>query len=380
MRDDAFWAEQREQSKAKAAIVHKYFVVWANVIIGHLEKDPNASDTIAYVDLFAGRGRYEDGTPSTPLLVLKAIIENEKRALWVVPIFNDADPDKCRDLKDAVKALPGLEALQHQPQFSCLEVGPALSGWLGARALPPSLFFIDPYGYKGVSISLIGSAIKDWGSECILFLNMNRIVPAIWNEVVEEHMQELFGVERLPALRARLMEVRTAQARQLVILEELSAALEQAGAHYVLPFGFTDDRGNRTLHYLVHITKNILGYEIMKDVMARESSSDAQGVASFAYSPADKRFPRLFELARPLDDLEEMLLDEFAAQTLTMKQIYQRHHVGRPYVKRNYKETLRKLEAAGKISCEPPADQRQVRDGQVTLADRVKVTFPPRTE
>ncbi len=44
-----------------------------------------------------------------------------------------------------------------------------------------------------------------------------------------------------------------------------------------------------------------------------------------------------------------MLLDEFAGQELTFQEIYRRHNIGRPYVERNYREALRKLEDAGKI-------------------------------
>ena len=66
MVDNQFFEESREQSQIKARIVAKYFWAWANVIIGATR----AQTHIAYVDLFSGPGRYEDGTLSTPLLVL----------------------------------------------------------------------------------------------------------------------------------------------------------------------------------------------------------------------------------------------------------------------------------------------------------------------
>jgi hypothetical protein len=39
----------------------------------------------------------------------------------------------------------------------------------------------------------------------------------------------------------------------------------------------------------------------MKDIMAKESSTDDQGVPSLTYSPADASMPLLFSLQRPLD-------------------------------------------------------------------------------
>jgi hypothetical protein len=54
-----------------------------------------------------------------------------------------------------------------------------------------------------------------------------------------------------------------------------------------------------------------------------------------------------------LDDLAGMLLTEFAGQQLTMKKIFEKHHVGKRYIKKNYKEILKKLELEGRIQCTP---------------------------
>lgn len=120
----------------------------------------------------------------------------------------------------------------------------------------------------------------------------------------------------------------------------------------------------------------------MKRVMAGESSTDDQGVASFAYDPAEKldrkRQPFLFELSRPLDDLEEMLLEAFAGKTHSMLEIYDQHNVDRPYTDANYKKVLCKMEQAGKIKADPPHTARRKVKGEVTFADDVRVTFPPK--
>jgi hypothetical protein len=73
-----------------------------------------------------------------------------------------------------------------------------------------------------------------------------------------------------------------------------------------------------------------------------------------------------------------LLLKDFAGQTLLMGEVYNRHHVDRPFIKRNYKAGLVSLESKGKIACDPPAERRPKRKGVVTLADQVLVTFPPK--
>jgi hypothetical protein len=58
-----------------------------------------------------------------------------------------------------------------------------------------------------------------------------------------------------------------------------------------------------------------------------------------------------------------------------MREIYEDHSVDTPYTDKNYKEALRQLETAGKITADPPAAKRPKRAGVTTFADHVKVTF-----
>jgi hypothetical protein len=106
--------------------------------------------------------------------------------------------------------------------------------------------------------------------------------------------------------------------------------------------------------------------------MAEQSSEAKQGVASFEYNPATQYQPLLFQLQRPLDHLEDMLLNDFKGQTLTVKNIIEKHHVGTPYIKKNYKEVLKKLENKGKIKTTPSISERK----KNTMAEEVRITFP----
>ena len=165
--------------------------------------------------------------------------------------------------------------------------------------------------------------------------------------------------------------------KELVIVEALAQALKAMGGEYVLPFRFKNDRGKRTSHHLVFVSKGFRGYEVMKEVMAEESSTTEQGVPTFEYNPATQRQPLLFELSRPLDDLGSMLLDEFAGQTLTRREIYEKHSVGKRYIAENYRQVLLDLEAAGMIEAFPPANERPKYRGKPSLHEtKVKISFP----
>jgi hypothetical protein len=156
-----------------------------------------------------------------------------------------------------------------------------------------------------------------------------------------------------------------------MVLEELSNALIEMGGEFVLPFRFKNEKGRLT-HHLVFVSKNFKGYEVMKGIMSKESSTEDQGVASFAYSPADESMPLLFELQRPIDDLGQMLQEEFAGCTMGVGQIYRQHSVGRPYLLKHYQEVLKALEKSGSIVVSDPQNKRRPKN---TLAPRLNVTF-----
>jgi hypothetical protein len=268
-----------------------------------------------------------------------------------------------------------VKTLKYQPDVNTEEVGEGIVKMFEEMNLVPTLFFVDPWGYKGLSLRLINSVLKDWGCECVFFFNYGRINMGLANPIVKEHMDALFGEDRSKELRKKL-EPMSPQERELTIVEEICKALIEMGGKYTLPFGFKNARGTRTKHHLIFVSKHPLAYKIMKRVMANESSSAEQGVPSFEYSPATKSQPLLFELARPLDELEGMLLDEFAGQTLTMNDIYEAHNYGRRYIDKNYKDALTKMEMAGRIKGNPSHELRPKRKGEITCADHVKFSFP----
>jgi three-Cys-motif partner protein len=349
MGDNKFFETSKEQSRVKTAIVTKYFDAWATVVMAVQDKMKGRyGDKIAYLDLFAGPGRYDDGTRSTPLVILEKAIANEKLSGRLMTIFNDKDDNNTESLQQAIDALPGIATLKYQPKVRNAEVGTEIVKLFEQMKLVPTFFFVDPWGYKGLSLQLVNAVLKDWGCDCLFFFNYNRISMGLPNELVEEHMNALFGRDRANRLRVKI-ESLSPQERELEIVEELCQAIRETGKKFVLPFRFRNEQGRRTSHHLIFVSKNFRGYEIMRDVMARESSSQTQGVASFEYNPATVRQRFLFELNKPLDQLEGMLLNKFAGRTLSRDQIYEEHSVGRPYVRKNYTDALLALEANSQV-------------------------------
>lgn len=378
-RSKEFFDQMTEQSEVKTEIVRKYFWAWAKVISNQAIK--RGLNTIAYVDLFAGPGRYNDGTPSTPILILEGAIRDEIISKMLVALFNDADRDNARSLEEAIATLPGIELLLHKPRVRNFEVDDALAEKF-ERWKWPTLFFIDPFGYKGLSLQLIRTVLKPWGSDCIFFFNYNRINAALSNPKFERNMNIFFGEDRAQKLRASLAG-RDAYWRQEIIIQEIKEALRELGGAHSIEYYFKDDTGNKTSHFLIFASKHPLGYGIMKSIMGGESSIDDHGVPTYGFNPLDKdaikeqeKAPPLFDIRPdPIHDLAEGLVRAFAGRTLTTQQIYHEHGLGKPFLLKNYQDALRRLEEAGRIKADPPASER-VRAGKVTFSEKVVVSFP----
>jgi three-Cys-motif partner protein len=290
--------------------------------------------------------------------------------------FNDADPKNARNLELAIRQTPGISGLTHQPIIENRVVDSSVAEELGNQALPPTFSFVDPWGYKGVSLKLVRALTKDWGCDCVIFYNYNRINAAIANDLVQSEMCDLFTTEGLLRLRKRL-DGCDPRMREYVIIEEQAYELRSAGCTFVLPFRFTSPEQDRTSHYLLFVSKSAVGYKIMKEIMAKESSSHDDGVASFGYVPVqDDQLTLLFGFNRPLDSLGADLVERFCERELTVKQIFDLHNVGTPFVMPNYQSALKRLEQDGRISADPPRDKRPKRRGEVTFSENVRVKFP----
>jgi three-Cys-motif partner protein len=374
VRADQFFEAPDPQNIVKTKLVSKYFEAWAKIMLPRLTR---SGEQLGYLDLFAGPGRFSDGEPSTPLWILKEAIKNPALGARLVTVFNDKEPNLAKRLQEEIDALPGVENLAHEPRVSNAVVGAQLASFFHDLGSAPTLSFIDPWGYKGLSLGLIGTAIRNWGCECIFFFNYNRISPALGNSIVDPLINELFGIERANRLRSKVAG-RSPDERQTIITDELTAALRDVGGEYVLPFEFESKHGERPSHYIIFVSKNKRGYFLMKDIMFGMSTDDAE-VRRLGYVPV--RSPQLrmslgFEEPYSIPALKAFLLQSCAGKRLSVIEVYEDYTIGTPYVFRHVQAALIELEADRKVAIDPPADRRQWRNGKVTLAKDKIVTFP----
>ena len=124
-------------------------------MLGSQKKNPHQTQKMAYIDLFAGPGRYSDQSKLTPLLVLETIVSNPDLAERVITLFNDKDGSNVASLRAAISQLQGIEKLKYAPSCFNEEVGDEIERMFSGKNLIPTFFFVDPWGYKGLSLNLV---------------------------------------------------------------------------------------------------------------------------------------------------------------------------------------------------------------------------------
>lgn len=373
---DDFFEERTDQSEVKTRIVTKFFASWSNVIV-QTAKRSGRKPRLAYIDLFAGPGTYGDGSKSTPLLIMEKAIQTPALAEGLSTIFNDADPDHAASLRAAIETLPGFSEIKIAPHFLCDEVDAEFEQLFSQKKLVPTLSFIDPFGYKGVTAKLIRALAKDWGSDCVFFFNYRRINSAITNDCFRPHMDALFGADRVERMRGAVVGMKPWQ-RLDYTLGMVAEALAERGFGYSLPFLFKNETGARTTHALIYVTKHPLGFTIMKEIMAAESSTADYGVPSYIYCPADAVKPPQLDLSSPIRDLADQLARDYAGSRVRVEELITREDPKTRFLKKNYRDAILQLEETGRLQAEPPAAKRPPKYGRPTCGPNVVLIFPPK--
>ena len=363
-----FFDHQSEHSRVKTEIVVDYFATWAQIMEGRCQ-------TLTYLDLCSGPGRYKDGTESTPLLILSKAMKQPglKEKLHVA--YYEKTKANFDELKKSVENHPASSWLAHRPVVEHKEVNPAL-----IKELPVddcTFCFIDPFGYRGVSLGLLVSVLKDWGSDCVFYLSVSGVRRNVKNSSQTGALTGLFGSDGLEVLRDHVSRRTSRPTFGELVVKRLQMALQRRNmprAMYFLPFAVEHDRRNMISHYLIFLTKHPKGFEIMKFIMAKRSHKDKDGIPLFRFTNCTQLE---LGLARKMDDLLCSLRRDFEGQTITVGKLVDLcHHNRYMYTTENIKSALDVLEVRSLLSVDLPRQKRRKnKDGKLTMGDKRTVTF-----
>lgn len=285
---ERFFEDLREGSRIKHQIVTSYFVAYNNV----MTRTPNTK--VGYADLFAGPGLYRTRagqvSNSIPIQVCEKVVADARFRNKVHLWFNDGNPSYAAALKAAIERVPGISSLRYAPKITNRVVDASWCRTL-ERLSVPTLVFLDPCGYKGLSLKLVTSSLKGHGNDCIFFFNYSRINMKLSLELMDHSINEFFELQRANVLRAEIQN-KEPSSREEVILASVKSALELVVA-IPLTFRFKSDNG-RTSHHLVYASKNQRAAGMMKSILKTASTEVIEGVGSSQFDPRISEAPDLF--------------------------------------------------------------------------------------
>ncbi|QKZ14332.1 three-Cys-motif partner protein TcmP [Spirosoma sp. KUDC1026] len=378
-----FFQAAEEHSIVKADLVSEYIVGWAKIIIRYkinVKQDP----TVYVIDLFSGAGRYDDGTPSTPIKVMDRVLEADYLRDNIRFWFNDESVDMITRLQTNIKALPGSENLRHEVHYTSQDAdSPEIANWFRQNAISwrfPMLVFIDPFGYKEINQELIRSIIQVPQSDIILFFNYKRINAALNNQLFESNMNRLFGEAQVKTVKEELETAKPAQ-RSEIIVRHLEESFEALGSKFVTAFKIVQNDQDQISHYIVGLTKHEKGFELFKKIMKKHTKDAERAQSRFGLDLFSQQRSQQQDLfATPIDavnELSNMLKRKFAGQTITFAEIYRIHHPTAEFTETEYKEAVRRLltRRDAFIAENSQLPQRAIMNGKQTIPDYLLIKF-----
>lgn len=350
---DDFFKEQTHSSRIKANIVAKYFPQYCRIILKRPQRE------IRYLDLFAGPGIYKDKSLSTPLLIANSCTNDNILRQKVRLLFNDNKYSE--ELKENFYNNYSKDDFVIQPQFGDKTVGEnekIMNYLTQPKKTPnphPTLLFFDPWGYKNIDTIALGKFMQNWGNEIFLFVNIKRIHAAIENDKFDALMQSLF-----PTSFKELQEQRRYKAsvheRLSLIMDNLAREFEKAveGKLYHSAFKFQEEDSLTTSHFIIHFTKHVKGYELVKQIYYDfdniGATLDKDGNYTFD-AKAMGNTNNMFDFGdQNIEILSEILKLKYDGRILTAQELFNDHHPKTKYSGSHYVKTLRNMVEKGLIT------------------------------
>ncbi len=182
---------------AKHQILRWYLQAWFPILGKY-------NGRVVYFEGFAGPGEYEGAEPGSPLVALDAAIEQSaflsNEVVFYLVEANEARADhlRCRIEERRKEGLPSGFSFEVRHAEFASELGSILDELDRNGLTPaPTFAFIDPFGFKGLPMTLIHRLLQYPKTEAFINFPLNRVNQFISapNDKVQVEMVDLFGTK-----------------------------------------------------------------------------------------------------------------------------------------------------------------------------------------
>lgn len=254
-----FFNDRKAWSIDKHSILSSYAVTAAR-ILRHL----------TVVDLMAGAGRYDDGSPGSPLIIMQRALAAQKKnyRYSIKGVFTESE--MYSNLTSTLERFPSLLWSAFEGDWQSLI--PSILKELGNDR---ALVFADPYGAKGIEWQALSPLINrpDSVTEVLInfnirhfrrlagFLESDALHRESWLAVIDRTMGDKHWQQ---SVDMRLDgDKRDAQ----IVDEYLRRLRKQGGLSYTETYPVNDPETGRLKYYLIYGTRHIRGLEAMNNVV-----------------------------------------------------------------------------------------------------------------
>lgn len=317
---------------AKHAILRRYLHAWLPIMARY-------NGRIIYLDAFAGPGVYSVGEPGSPIIALRAAMDQRAHlAGEIIFLFIEENEERVASLNDAIAALAP------PPQFKiairhgdCAETITKLLDYVDAKnaGLAPTFAFLDPFGFSDTPLSLVQRLMSQPRCEVLVTFMFEEINRFLSHEDLPDHFDGLFGTaEWRDALNRPTPEERRRFLKELYQRQLRS----EAAIKYVLAFEMRN-QANALDYILFFGTNSIEGLKKMKEAMWK-----VDPVAGFTFSDATDPDQVVFFAAQPDSaDVRRRLVERFRGHDAGVEEIERFLLEETPYRETHYKALVLKL-------------------------------------
>ena len=301
-------------TKAKHEILENYLKAWFPILSKY-------SGRIIYLDGFAGPGVYEGNEPGSPIIAMKTAYEHKQNQVMqkIVFLFIEKDAERATKLKGIIaEHFPELPE-NMSCQVICKEFAPAIEQVLHGlesrnAKLAPTFAFLDPFGFSGFPMQLIGRMMKQEKCE-VLITFMLSFINRFTDDLKESTLNELFATEKWKEVR----DIENPEERRRFLLELYKTQLmEVGGVEFVRSFEMVNKQ-NQPVYYLVYGTKHPLGLKVMKEAMWKV---DRRGLYKFSdLTDVNQKYLIDYQSPQWVPKAAEMVYEYFKGKTVSESEI-----------------------------------------------------------
>jgi three-Cys-motif partner protein len=361
MKPDRVTWPLEDHTRAKHEILRRYLRAWFPILaLGGFPR-------MVFIDGFAGPGIYDDGSDGSPLIALKAFLDQSAPILAECHFhFIEKEEARADRLRECMASLFAARPRPHNLHVR-VHSGEGFEQ-VYATALrdhprnAPVFALVDPFGWNGIPMTAMRDLMNRASGEVLVNFMFEEINRFLTHRDQPDNFDALFGCADWRKVAALPPAQRKAGIRDLYAAQLVS----MAGARFVRHFEMRNGR-ERTDYYLFFATKNQKGLKKMKEAMW---SVDQRG--GMAFSDATDPGQQVLFDGSDLSQLEGILARRFSGAAADVDEIERFVVEETAFRETHYKGILKGMEARVPAAIQVEACREGRRRGTYPAGTRVR--------